>query len=51
MPLTLLAGIYGMNFERMPELSWAYGYPVVLGAMALISAIMLFFFYRRGWFE
>ena len=51
LPLTLVAGIYGMNFERMPELSWSFGYPLVLGIMVLIGAGMLWFFYRRGWFD
>ncbi len=51
LPLTLIAGIYGMNFERMPELSWSFGYPLVLGSMVLIGAGMLWFFYRRGWFD
>jgi len=51
LPLTLVAGIYGMNFERMPELSWSFGYPLVLGIMVLIGAGMLWLFYRRGWFD
>ena len=37
MPLTLIAGIYGMNFDVMPELHWRYGYFVVLGTMAVIA--------------
>ena len=51
LPLTLLAGIYGMNFVRMPELQWSYGYPAVLGLMAVIVAVMLYVFHRRGWFK
>ena len=50
-PLTFMAGIYGMNFDNMPELHWSYGYVLVLalmGAVATIQAIML---WRRGWFE
>jgi magnesium transporter len=54
-PLTFLSSIYGMNFNtevsplNMPELNWYWGYPVVLGVMAVISAGMLLFFRRRGW--
>ena len=51
LPLTLLAGIYGMNFAHMPELSWSYGYPGVMGFMAIIVVLMLYVFYRRGWFQ
>jgi magnesium transporter len=40
---TMIAGIYGMNFQHMPELSWVYGYPLVTGAMALID---IYLFYR-----
>ena len=50
-PLTFIAGIYGMNFDNMPELHWRYGYVVslmVMGAIATIQALML---WRRGWFE
>lgn len=49
MPLTLITGIYGMNFDFMPELRWKYGYAVVWGAFAAISGGMVFFFRRRGW--
>jgi len=51
LPLTLLAGIYGMNFGYMPELDDHYSYFVVLGVMVLIAMTMLFIFYRRGWFK
>jgi len=51
LPLTLLAGIYGMNFVSMPELQLPYGYPVVIGLMAVIVAVMLYAFHRRGWFR
>ena len=47
---TLVAGIYGMNFEQFPELQWTYGYPLVLGGMALIAALMYRGFKRGGWF-
>ncbi len=50
MPLTLIAGIYGMNFEWMPELRWQYGYPYALGFMGAIAALMLYLFKRKGWF-
>ncbi|POZ60303.1 magnesium/cobalt transporter CorA [Chromobacterium alticapitis] len=49
MPLTLIAGIYGMNFENMPELKWRYGYYVVLLAMGSISAGMGWWFWKRRW--
>jgi magnesium transporter len=49
LPLSLIAGIYGMNFEEMPELKSHYGYFLTLGVMALISAILLLYFWRRGW--
>jgi magnesium transporter len=51
MPLTLLAGIYGMNFWYMPELAWKYAYPVVLISMAAISTALLVYFIRKGWFS
>ncbi len=47
MPLTMIAGIYGMNFEYMPELEWLWGYPAVLLLMAVIAVIMLIFFKRK----
>lgn len=49
MPLTFIAGVYGMNFRYMPELEWRLGYPMVLGAMALVSIGMLIFFRRKKW--
>lgn len=49
MPLTLIAGIYGMNFKYMPELDLPWAYPAVLLSMALIAAGMLYFFKRRRW--
>lgn len=48
-PLTFLAGIYGMNFEFMPELNWHYSYPILLTAMVLIFSGMLLFFKRKNW--
>lgn len=51
MPLTLIAGIYGMNFIYMPELKWHYGYPSVMFLMLAITSVMLWFFYWKGWFK
>jgi len=48
-PLTFLAGLYGMNFKYMPELEWHYGYFGLLGVMASVGTGMLFFFRRKGW--
>ena len=49
MPLTFVAGLYGMNFKDMPELDWRYGYPAVLAIMAVIAGIMLYYFKRKKW--
>ena len=49
LPLTLIAGIYGMNFEHMPELHWLHGYPFALGLMAATTAVMLTWFWKKGW--
>lgn len=51
MPLTFIAGIYGMNFEHMPELATKYGYFVTLGMMLLIGLGMFTWFYKKGWFK
>ncbi|WP_228851601.1 magnesium/cobalt transporter CorA [Aegicerativicinus sediminis] len=48
-PLTFIAGIYGMNFENMPELQTRYGYFVLLSVMAVIFIIMLLYFRRKKW--
>jgi magnesium transporter len=56
-PLTFIAGVYGMNFDpskspfNMPELDWYWGYPICLAVMFLIAFVLVFFFWRRGWFE
>lgn len=50
-PLTFIVGVYGMNFENMPELRYKYGYYIVIGAMVLLSAILLFVFTKRGWLK
>ncbi|MEQ8952158.1 CorA family divalent cation transporter, partial [Parvibaculum sp.] len=49
LPPTLIASIYGMNFDFMPELSWIYGYPMALGLMVLFAVLPYFFFKYRGW--
>jgi len=51
MPLTLITGIYGMNFRYMPELDWRFSYPVVIGIMVILGSGMVWNFYRRGWFK
>ncbi|MDD4985077.1 MAG: magnesium/cobalt transporter CorA [Dehalococcoidales bacterium] len=48
-PLTFVVGIYGMNFEFMPELKWHWGYPVVLIVMAAIATALAFYFKRKKW--
>ncbi|MBT2733726.1 magnesium/cobalt transporter CorA [Bacillus sp. ISL-7] len=49
MPLTFIVGVYGMNFDHMPELHWQYGYFITLGVMAIIVIVMIFWFYKKGW--
>jgi len=49
LPLTLITGIYGMNFQHMPELRHPFGYFVVLGAMVLLAVSLFLVFLRRGW--
>ena len=46
---TLVAGSYGMNFEQLPELGWAFGYPFALGLMVLVAVMLYLFFKRSGW--
>lgn len=50
-PLTFIAGVYGMNFEYMPELTIHSAYFICLGAMLAIAFTLIFFFWRRGWFK
>jgi magnesium transporter len=56
-PLTFVAGVYGMNFDtekspwNMPELGWYYGYPLCWAVMLAIAASLIYYFYRKGWFE
>ncbi|HJX70645.1 MAG TPA: magnesium/cobalt transporter CorA [Bacteroidales bacterium] len=49
-PLTFIAGVYGMNFKNMPELSWHYGYFLVLGLMLLVAVSMIYYMKRRKFF-
>jgi magnesium transporter len=49
-PLTFLAGVYGMNFQHMPELAYEYAYPLVLAGMGMIAVIMIVIFKIRRWF-
>jgi magnesium transporter len=50
MSMTLVASVYGMNFDRMPELDWALGYPLALGLMAMIGGVLIAIFRRIDWF-
>jgi magnesium transporter len=49
LPLTVITGIYGMNFQYMPEITWRYGYFFVLGLMAFVGFGLLFYFRKRRW--
>jgi magnesium transporter len=49
MPLTFIAGIYGMNFKYMPELDWKWGYPMVWLVVIGIGIIMLIYFKKKRW--
>ena len=51
MPITFLAGIWGMNFTFMPALNYKYGIVIAIGTMFLIAGAMYYYFHRRGWFE
>lgn len=48
-PLTFVVGVYGMNFDNMPELHWQYGYYIIWGLMAAMAGLMLVGFRRKGW--
>ncbi|MGM9966193.1 MULTISPECIES: magnesium/cobalt transporter CorA [unclassified Rummeliibacillus] len=50
-PLTFIAGVYGMNFKHMPELEWHYGYFIILLAMLGIAISMIAWFKYKGWFD
>ncbi len=49
-PLTFVAGVYGMNFKFMPELAWRWGYPLILLVMAALAAGMMVYFRKKKWF-
>ncbi len=49
MPPTLVASVYGMNFQHMPELGWPLGYPMALGAMVISAVVPYLYFRHRGW--
>ena len=49
MPPTLIASIYGMNFDVLPELHWRVGYPMALLAMLIAAILPVLWFKRRGW--
>jgi magnesium transporter len=50
MPLTFIVGVYGMNFDNMPELHWKYGYFIILGCMLFLLLGMIYYFKRRNWY-
>ena len=49
LPPTLVAGIYGMNFQHMPELAWPGGYPMALTLIVLSAVLPIWILYRKGW--
>ncbi len=51
LPLNVITGIYGMNFERMPELKWEFGYPAALLAMVIVELSAYLWFRRKGWLK
>ncbi len=48
-PLTFIAGVYGMNFKYMPELEWRGGYFMIIGIMVVMAVVMLIFFRKKKW--
>jgi magnesium transporter len=50
-PLTFIAGVYGMNFDYMPELKWDYGYFLIWGCMVTLALCMIAWFKKKGWFR
>ena len=50
MPLTFIVGVYGMNFDNMPELHWQYGYFIILGCMFVLLLGMIFYFKKKKWY-
>ncbi|MFI5323662.1 MAG: magnesium transporter CorA family protein, partial [Thermodesulfobacteriota bacterium] len=51
LPLNLIAGIYGMNFEYMPILHGSFAYHAIMAIMLLVALGMVYYFYRTGWFK
>jgi magnesium transporter len=49
MPPTLIASIYGMNFRHMPELGWAWGYPMAIAMMVFVAVVPIVFLRKKGW--
>jgi magnesium transporter len=49
MPLTFIVGIYGMNFDFMPELRWPFGYLYAMGLMVFVTFIIYLWFRKKGW--
>jgi magnesium transporter len=49
LPLSFIAGVYGMNFDYLPEIHWRFGYAFAWGLMVAVSGVMLYWFWRRGW--
>ena len=50
-PLTFVVGVYGMNFDYLPELHWRYGYPIVMIGMGVLVVLQFLFFWRKGWLD
>ena len=50
MPLTFIVGVYGMNFDNMPELHWEHGYFIILGVMFLLLLVMIYYFKKKKWY-
>ena len=46
---TMIVGVYGMNFEHMPELKWSFGYPLVMALIAAIDGVLFYRFRKAGW--
>jgi len=50
-PLTFVVGVYGMNFDYLPELHWRYGYPIVMIGIGVLVILQFLFFWRKGWLD
>ena len=49
LPITFIAGVYGMNFKVMPELDWPWGYAYALGLMGAVTVVTMVWFWKKGW--